>query len=153
MRIWPKDLTGYVCFSPALGVTEGCWKKNLQLQIVKKKKSTVAISPHVHVFGLRKMMEKLMQTQGHHANATPEGPAGNLTCSHCASYHQTFLSGLGGGAYDRSEGHVTAEDAGQSEVGQLHLALTGHQNVLGFQVAVHHTIGVKECKTTQQLPH
>lgn len=67
-------------------------------------------------------MEKLMQTQGHHANATPEGPAGNLTCSHCASYHRTFscsflgvggvLSGLGGGAYDRSEGQVKLADFG-----------------------------------------
>lgn len=55
--------------------------------------------------------------------------------------------------YHRSESHVAAEDPGQSKVSQLHLALTGDQNILWFQVSVHHTIGVKESQTTQQLSH
>lgn len=56
-------------------------------------------------------------------------------------------------SYHRSEGHVTAVDPGQSKVSQLHLALAGYQNILWFQVSVHHAVRVKECKTTQQLPH
>lgn len=47
-------------------------------------------------------------------------------------------------AYYRSEGHVAAVDPGQSKVSQLHLTLTGHQNILWFQVSVHHTVRVKE---------
>lgn len=42
---------------------------------------------------------------------------------------------------------------GQSKVSQLHLALAGYQNILWFQVSVHHAVRVKECKTAQQLPH
>lgn len=56
-------------------------------------------------------------------------------------------------SYHRSEGHVAAVDPGQSKVCQLHLTLTGNQNILWFQVSVHHTVRVKECKTTHQLPH
>lgn len=56
-------------------------------------------------------------------------------------------------SYHRSEGHVAAVDPGQSEVSQLHLALAGYQNILWFQVSVHHTVRVKECKSAQQLPH
>ena len=48
---------------------------------------------------------------------------------------------------------MAAVDPGQSEVGQLHLALAGYQNILWFQVSVHDTVRVKECKTAQQLPH
>lgn len=55
--------------------------------------------------------------------------------------------------YHRGEGHVAAVDPGQSKVSQLHLALTGYQNILWFQVSVHHAVRVKECKTTQQLFH
>lgn len=55
--------------------------------------------------------------------------------------------------YNRSEGHVAAVNPGQSKVSQLHLALTGYQNILWFQVPVHHAVRVKECKTTQQLFH
>lgn len=56
-------------------------------------------------------------------------------------------------SYHRSKGHVAAVDPGQSKVSQLHLALAGDQNVLWFQVSVHHAVRVKECKTAQQLPH
>lgn len=48
---------------------------------------------------------------------------------------------------------MAAVDPGQSEVSQLHLALAGYQNILWFQVSVHHTVRVKECKTAHQLPH
>lgn len=56
-------------------------------------------------------------------------------------------------SYHRSESHVAAVDPSQAKVCQLHLALAGHQNILWFQVSVHHAIRVKECQTTQQLPH
>lgn len=56
-------------------------------------------------------------------------------------------------SYHRSEGHVAAVDPGKSKVSQLHLALAGYQNILWFQVSVHHAVRVKECKTTQQLLH
>lgn len=56
-------------------------------------------------------------------------------------------------SYHRSEGHVAAVDPGQSKVSQLHLALAGYQNILWFQVSVHHAVRVKECKSAQQLPH
>lgn len=56
-------------------------------------------------------------------------------------------------AYHRSEGHVAAVDPGQSKVGQLHLTLAGYQDILWFQVSVHHAVRVEECKATQQLPH
>lgn len=56
-------------------------------------------------------------------------------------------------SYHRSEGHVAAVDLGEAKVSQLHLTLTGHQNVLWFQVSVHHMVRVKECKAAQQLPH
>lgn len=44
-------------------------------------------------------------------------------------------------------------DSGQAKVGQLHLALTGHQDVLRLQVSMHHPIRVKEREAAQQLPH
>lgn len=56
-------------------------------------------------------------------------------------------------SYHWSEGHVAAVDPGQSKVSQLHLALAGYQNILWFQVSVHHAVRVKECKSAQQLPH
>lgn len=56
-------------------------------------------------------------------------------------------------SYHRGERHVTAVDPGQAKVGQLHLALTGHQNILWFQVSMHHPIRVKEREAAQQLPH
>lgn len=48
---------------------------------------------------------------------------------------------------------MAAVDPGQAEVGQLHLALTGHQDVLRLQVSMHHPIRVKEREAAQQLPH
>lgn len=56
-------------------------------------------------------------------------------------------------SYHGGEHHVATVDPGQAKVGQLHLALTGHQNVLWLQVPMHHPIGVKERKTAQQLSH
>lgn len=57
------------------------------------------------------------------------------------------------GSYHGGERHVAAVDPGQAKVGQLHLALTGHQNVLGLQVSVHHPVRVKEREAAQQLAH
>ena len=48
---------------------------------------------------------------------------------------------------------MAAVDPGQSKVSQLHLTLAGYQNILWFQVSVHHAVRVKECKAAQQLPH
>lgn len=60
---------------------------------------------------------------------------------------------FGCSSYHRSEHHVATVDPGQAKVGQLHLALTGHQDVLWLQVSMHHPIGVKERQTAQQLAH
>ncbi len=67
--------------------------------------------------------------------------------------HNKYVCMIHVSSYHRSEGHVAAVDPGQSEVSQLHLALAGHQNILWFQVSVHHAVRVKECKSAQQLPH
>lgn len=48
---------------------------------------------------------------------------------------------------------MAAVHPGQAEVGQLHLALAGHQDVLRLQVSMHHPIGVEEGETAQQLSH
>lgn len=57
------------------------------------------------------------------------------------------------GSYHGSERHVAAVDPSQSKVGQLHLTLAGDQDVLWFQVSVHHAVRVEEGQAAQQLAH